>query len=820
MEPETYAEVILPLPVSGTFTYHIPDSLREKAIPGVRIIVPFGEKKSYTGVIRRIVPEPPGTFLPKEINRVLDDKPLIQEFHFQFWEWMSDYYLCTLGEVMDAALPGGLKPAHHFSYSVHSGFKEPGALTDKERNMFFYIHQHPGITDDELGKEFGKRNAPKLIRSLLEKNALTEKSLMVDPYKPRTLRYIRISPGLTEQALQQMPETLKQAKRQWEMFTACAADWSPGETPPSFLKSGLLKKHPYPGALTSLKEKGILEEYELPVSRLERGEEKAAHLKHLTPAQQQVLENILELFREKNTVLLHGVTSSGKTEIYFHLIREQLTLGKQVLYLLPEIAITGQMIHRLKEAFGDLAGIYHSRYSDAERIETWLNLSGNDASKPLKIVLGVRAAVFLPFREPGLIIVDEEHETSYKQDSTSPRYHARDAAVMLGHLTGAKVLLGSATPSLESYYNARTGKYGLTELKERYTRIAMPEIRVVDMKKMYKRREVRGHLSHELHEAVEEALQEGEQVILFQNRRGFSPYIQCADCGWIPYCKHCDVALTYHKNSNRLVCHYCGYNIPVPTRCPSCASTHLHTRGFGTEKIEEEIRLLFPEAHPTRLDLDTARSRKQYLSIIQDFEEQKTNILIGTQMITKGLDFGHVRVVGILNADNLLHFPDFRAWERSFQLMAQVSGRAGRKDKRGRVFIQTYDPGHPVITDVLKHDYFHMYNTQLQERRLFHYPPFYRLIRITLKHRNNDAVNRAATELTSLLRKNFRNNVLGPQYAFIPRVRNRYIKQILLKLERHTDKSTAKTILQQFEQYLRETPAYRGIQFINDVDPL
>lgn len=820
MEPETYAEVILPLPVSGTFTYHIPDSLREKATPGVRIIVPFGEKKSYTGVIRRIVPEPPGTFLPKEIDRVLDDKPLIQEFHFQFWEWMSDYYLCTLGEVMDAALPGGLKPVHHFSYSVNTGFKEPGALTDKEKNMFFYIHHHPGIPDDELGKKFGKRNTPKLIRSLLEKEAITEKSLMVDPYKPRTLRYIRISPGLTEQTLQQLPETLKRAKRQWELFTACAADWSPGETPPSFLKSELLNKYPYPGALASLKEKGILEEYELPVSRLERGEEKAAHLKQLTPAQQQVLENIRQLFREKNTVLLHGVTSSGKTEIYFHLIREQLIQGKQVLYLLPEITITGQMIHRLKEAFGDLAGIYHSRYSDAERIETWLNLSGNDAGKPLKVVLGVRAAVFLPFREPGLIIVDEEHETSYKQDSTSPRYHARDAAVMLGHLTGAKVLLGSATPSLESYYNARTGKYGLAELKERYTRIAMPEIRVVDMKKMYKRREVRGHLSHELHKAIEEALQEGEQVILFQNRRGFSPYIQCADCGWIPYCKHCDVALTYHKNSNRLICHYCGYNIPVPTRCPSCESTHLHTRGFGTEKIEEEIRLLFPEAHSTRLDLDTARSRKQYLSIIQDFEKQKTNILIGTQMITKGLDFGHVRVVGILNADNLLHFPDFRACERSFQLMAQVSGRSGRKDKRGHVFIQTYDPAHPIITDVLKHDYFHMYSTQLQERRLFHYPPFYRLIRITLKHRKKDAVNRAADELASLLRKNFRNNVLGPQYAFIPRVRNRYIKQILLKLEQYTDKSTAKTILQQFEQYLRETPAYRGIQFINDVDPL
>ncbi len=820
MEPETFAEVILPLPVSGTFTYLIPDALRGQAVAGVRVIVPFGEKKSYTGVIRRLTHDPPSTFRPKEISRVLDRYPLLNESHFRFWEWMAGYYLCTVGEVMDAALPAGLKPAHHFTYTANARFKDLSALPEQERNLFLYIHQHPGVMDTELAKEFGKRKAPRLVRILLAKKAVIEESTMVDTYKPRTVRYIRISPRLTEEELQQLPEKLKRARRQWELFAACAGDWSPGKPPPSFLKSGLLKRYPYPGALASLKEKGILEEYELPVSRLERGEEKTPVLKELTPAQQQTLEDIRNLFAAKNTVLLHGVTSSGKTEIYFHLIGEQLARGKQVLYLLPEIAITGQMIHRLKEAFGALAGIYHSRYSDAERIEAWLNLPGHGDAKPLMIVLGVRAAIFLPFHDPGLIIVDEEHETSYKQDTTAPRYHARDAAVMLGHLTGAKVLLGSATPSLETYYNARTGKYGLTELKERYTRIAMPEIRVVDMKKMYKRRAVRGHLSRELHDAMTNALQEGEQVILFQNRRGFSPYIQCADCGWIPYCKHCDVSLTYHKNGNRLICHYCGYSIDVPSQCPACGSTHLHTRGFGTEKIEEEIRLLFPEARPARLDLDTARSKKQYLSIIEDFEQQKTNILIGTQMITKGLDFGHVRVVGILNADNLLHFPDFRAWERSFQLMAQVSGRAGRKDKQGLVFIQTYDPQHPVIADVLKHDYFHMYSTQLQERRLFRYPPFYRLIRITLKHRKSDTVARAATELASLLRKDFPGHVLGPQYAFIPRLRNLYIKQILLKLARSSDKATAKNTLQQFEKYLQETPSFRGIQFINDVDPL
>ncbi len=820
MESETYADILLPLPVSGTFTYHVPASLLPDVMPGVRVIVPFGKKKSYTGLIRNIPARPPEGFQPKEITSVLDTKPLLNDVHFSFWEWMAGYYLCTPGEVMDAALPGGLKPAHHFSYHIHPGFKDIKSLTPGEREIFFFVEQHPAILDDALLKQFRHRKTPSLLKSLLKKKALSEEGVMVNTYKQKTNHYVCLSSDLSEEELHQLPETLKHAKRQWELFSSCTSGWIPGESPPSFLKHDLLQRYPYPGALTQLKKKGILEEYELPVSRLERGDVKQVQLKKLTPIQQKTYETINYLFREKDTVLLHGVTSSGKTEIYFRLIRDQLNQGKQVLYLLPEIAITGQMIDRLKEAFGDLAGIYHSRYSDAERIETWRNLAGQDENKPLQIILGVRSAIFLPFRNLGLIIVDEEHETSYKQDATNPRYHARDAAVMLGILSGAKILLGSATPSLESYFNARTGKYGLAVMKERYTNIAMPEVQVVDMKKVYKHRQVRGHLSGELYQALREALEEKEQVILFQNRRGFSPYIQCADCGWIPYCKNCDVSLTYHKNENRLVCHYCGYSIPVPTRCPSCGSTHLHTRGFGTEKIEDEIKLMFPEARPARLDLDTTRSKKQYLSIIRNFEEQKTDVLIGTQMITKGLDFAHVRIVGILNADNLLHFPDFRAWERSYQLMAQVSGRAGRKDKRGHVFIQTYDPEHPVINDVLNNDYYHMYITQLKERKIFHYPPFFRLIRITLKHRKDETVTCAAEELAIQLRKIFQNNVLGPEYAFIPRIRNRYIKQLLLKLERNADKVQAKDILQHFEQHLHDTPEYKGIQFINDVDPL
>ncbi len=820
MAAESFAEVLLPLPVQSLFTYRIPPALQKQVIPGVRVIVPFGEKRSFTGLVRRLAGQPPQDFAPKDIEQVLDPSPLVGETHFRFWEWMASYYLCSPGEVMNAALPAGLKPAHHFTYRISNDFRNLALLDDKERDLFFRIEHAPGITEEELLKHYAKRKLGLLLKSLLAKKAVIEEGVMIDTYKPRTEKYIRISPALTEEALDRLPDILKRARKQWEIFTECAAGWTPGEPPHVFLKSDLLRKHPSPSSLKELIRKGILEEYETPVSRLERGRAGEMQLYELNDGQQRVLEEIHALFREKNTVLLHGITSSGKTEIYFHLIREILEQGKQVLYLLPEIAITGQMIDRLKKAFGDLAGIYHSRYNDRERVETWKNLAGHDSAKPLQIILGVRSAVFLPFRNPGLIIVDEEHEASYKQDATAPRYHARDAAVVLGHLTGAKVLLGSATPSLESYFNARTGKYGLTELHERYGGIRPPDVRVVDMRRAYKQRRVRGHLSVPLYEAMRQALDVGEQVILFQNRRGFSPYVQCADCGWIPYCKNCDVSLTYHRHEDRMVCHYCGYKAPVPRICPSCGSTHIRTRGFGTEKIEEEIGLLFPDARPARLDLDTAGTRSRYLSIIRDFEEGRTNIFIGTQMITKGLDFGHVRVVGILNADNLLHFPDFRAWERSYQLMAQVSGRAGRKGEQGHVYIQTYDPEHPVIRDVLNHDYFHMYQTQLRERKTFRYPPFYRLIRITLKHRKRETVDAAAATLAERLRKAFANNVLGPEYAFLPRIRNRYIKQILLKLERNADKDRARSILTSFEEHLRTTKGFSGISFINDVDPV
>ncbi len=820
MAAAPYAEVLLPLPVAGPFTYAVPEALREQVAPGMRVIVPFGDKHRYVGLVRRPARRPPEDITPKALEQILDPSPLVTETHFRFWEWMADYYLCSAGEVMNAALPAALKPAHRLTYRLRPGFTDLAGLDRKERDLLFRIEAAPGITVDELEKHFSKRLLARLLPALLQKGAIIEEGRLDDPYRPRTEKYVRLNPALTKKELDALPERLKRAPKQWEIFVTLQGGRPPGEAAPAIPKRQLLQQHPSPAALKGLLDKGIAVEEERPLSRLERGSAHAVELQTLTPAQQTTLEEIRAAFKEKNTVLLHGITSSGKTEIYFHLIREMLKQEKQVLYLLPEIAITGQMIERLKKAFGALAGIYHSRYSDRERAETWKNLAGHDEAPPLQIVLGVRSAVFLPFRRLGLIIVDEEHETSYKQDATAPRYHARDAAVVLGHLTGAKVLLGSATPALESYFNARTGKYGLAELHERYGNILPPEIRVVDMKKSYKQRRVRGHLSVPLYEAVRQALNEEEQVILFQNRRGFSPYVQCADCGWIPYCKHCDVSLTYHQARRSLVCHYCGYTETVPSRCPQCGSTHIRTRGFGTEKIEEEVRLLFPDARPARLDLDTAGTKKDYLRIIRDFEEGRTNIFIGTQMITKGLDFGHVRVVGILNADNMLHFPDFRAWERSYQLMAQVSGRAGRRDRQGLVIIQTYDPAHPVIRDVIRHDYFHMYREQLKERKLFRYPPFYRLIRIILKHRKQETVDEAAATLAGQLRKSFGNNVLGPEYAFIPRLRNRYIKQILLKLERNADKSRAKEILTAFEEHLRNTPRYKGIAFINDVDPV
>ncbi len=817
MTPATYVDVLLPRPLEGTFTYAVPEGMSVTA--GVRVVVPFGQRQRLTGLVRRRAPAPPAGMEIKPVEQVLDDQPLVTETHFRFWEWMADYYLCTPGEVMDAALPAGLLPTFHLTYRTNPAFGDLATLDEKERELFFLLEGREELTREELEKIVPGRRLTGLLRSLLEKGAVVEGGRLVDTFRPRTEKYVRLRFVPTPERLEVLAGELRRAPRQWEMVLTLAGGES-GGAPPLLLRRELLQRHPSPAALRALIDKGLAEEVERTVSRLERGTPGRVDLHELTPPQQQALGEIRRAFRDHPTVLLHGITSSGKTEIYFHLIHDQLRQGRQVLYLLPEIAITGQMIDRLRRAFGDLAGIYHSRYNDRERVEVWRNVAGLDTVKPLAIVLGVRSALFLPFRQLGLIIVDEEHETTYKQDATAPRYHARDAAVVLGRLMGAPVLLGSATPALETYYNARTGKYALVELQERYGQLLPPEVQVVDMKKSYKQRRVKGHLSVPLYEAVRRALDEGEQVILFQNRRGFSPYIQCEECGWIPYCRHCDVSLTYHQQERRLVCHYCGYTEPLPSQCPQCGSSRLRTRGFGTEKVEEEVRLLFPDARPARLDLDTAGTRKNYLRILRDFEEGRTNIFIGTQMITKGLDFGRVQVVGILNADNMLHFPDFRAWERSYQLMAQVSGRAGRRDRRGKVIIQTFDPGHPVLRDVMNHDYFHMYREQLRERRQFRYPPFYRLIRIILKHRRQATVEAAATALAQQLRRSFGDLVLGPEYAFIPRLRNRYIQQIMLKIKRNTDREKARSILLRFEEQLHTRPEYKGLTFINDVDPV
>ena len=737
-----FADVILPVPLDGCFTYAIPQQWRDSVKTGQRVLVPFGRNKQHVGIIAKLHDVKPQDYEVKDILQLIDSDPVLLPVQLALWQWISTYYMSPIGEVYKAALPAGLKAE--------------------------------------------------------------------DGYRPKTETYIRLTEPYRSEAAQHMAlNMLQRAPKQLKALTDFLFLAEGAVTRDELLNEGHTLQ-----TVTMLVKRGILETYEVEVGRLNHGGEPHPELvKKLSPAQETAYNEILMSFLKKKVTLLHGVTSSGKTEIYIHLIQREIDQHRQVLYLLPEIALTVQMMDRLHRVFGDRLGIYHSKYSDAERVEIWQKqLSGH----PYDVILGARSAVFLPFQNLGLVIVDEEHETSFKQQDPMPRYHARSAAIMLG----AKVLLGTATPSMESYHNARTGKYGYVQLTQRHQGIELPEIQVVDIKDLQHRKMMTGPFSPLLLARVREALQRGQQAILFQNRRGYAPMIECKACGWVPHCQNCDVSLTFHRQMNQLVCHYCGAVYQVPVVCPACGGTDLKTRGYGTEKIEADVRDIFPEARISRMDLDTTRTRNAYERIISDFGSGRTNLLIGTQMISKGLDFDRVSVVGILNADTMLSYPDFRAHEHAYMMMAQVSGRAGRKGSRGLVILQTRQPQLPIIQQVVRGDYESLYSSLCAERQQFHYPPYYRLIAVYLKHRSDALTETAAQELGFRLRQWFGSRVLGPDKPGVARVKSLCIRKLVLKLENGLNLADVRRYLALAQQQMLQDKRYASLQIYYDVDPL
>ena len=818
-----YVDVLLPLPLANWYTYSLPESLEGQVQTGSRVIVPFGKKKFYTALVANVHYCPPEGYEIKEVTEVLDTRPVLLPQQFRLWKWMASYYLCTMGDVYKAALPSGMKLESETIVTANPDYEATTPLTPREQQVLDLLTQDPEQCITQLEKRLNvTRNILPVINNLLAKGAISVKEELKRNYKPKTEIRVKLSPdSQTEERLHQLFDELGRAPKRLALlmkYLELSGFFTDKASLREVSKKELLTRaDATPTIFNGLVEKGIFETYLYEVGRLDREQTRTVAINPLNPAQQAAYDAILSHFREKNVCLLHGVTSSGKTEIYIHLIRQAIENGQQVLYLLPEIALTTQITERLKRVFGGRIGIYHSKFPDAERVEIWQKQLRPEGH--YDIILGVRSSVFLPFHNLGLIIVDEEHETTYKQQDPAPRYHARDTAIMLASIYGAKVLLGTATPSIDSYHNALAGKYGLVTLNERYKDIRLPEIRIVDIKELARKKMMNGPFSPELLAAVRQALERHEQVILFQNRRGFAPMIECKVCGWVPKCKNCDVSLTYHKGLNQLTCHYCGYTYAVPRSCPACGSVELVNRGFGTEKIEDNIREIFPDAKVARMDLDTTRSRSAYERIIADFEAGKTHILIGTQMVSKGLDFDHVSVVGILNADNMLNYPDFRAHERAFQLMAQVAGRAGRRDKRGLVILQTKSPDLPVIHQVVTNDYKQMYEDQTAERKLFHYPPFCRFIYVYLKHRKEDVVTQAADTLAAWLRTAFGDKVLGPDKPPVGRIQMLFIKKIVIKLDLNMSGTKVRDYLLSVQRQLIEDERFRSLVVYYDVDP-
>ncbi len=748
-----YADVILPLALRGRFTYIIPEEILGSVAPGVRVTVPFGPRNLYSGIVCTVHNNAPETKNIKNISKVLDEIPVINETQLKLWHWISEYYLCSEGEVMKAALP----------------------------------------SDTSLNN-----------------------------YKPRLETQIELARNFTDAELNLMLDSLSKAPRQQELIVTYLrlTGFAQGSQILALPKELLLRESgSSAGAIEILIKKQIFRTKSISKTRLNDSDSYKEPVKKLSDAQYVAFQAVKSEFATKEVTLLHGITSSGKTELYIHLIEEQLKLGKQVLYMLPEIALTTQIILRLKKHFGSVTGVYHSRFSDPEKVEIWKRVADNDPVNGYRLILGVRSSIFLPFSDLGLVIVDEEHDGSYKQHDPAPRYHARDSAIMLAALHEAKTILGSASPSIESYNNAVNGKYGLTELKERFGFIKLPSIIVANTREAYRKKLMVSHFTPELLNAMDEALGNVEQIILFQNRRGFSPYIECSECGWIPVCHQCAVNMTYHKSIGKLVCHYCGYTTDMPSKCDSCHSTAMVTKGFGTEKIEDEIKIVFPDARVARMDQDTTRNKNSFNKIIKAFEERRIDILIGTQMISKGLDFENLTVVGVLNADNLLNYPDFRAHERSFQLMEQVSGRAGRRQKQGKVVIQTSDPANKIVRLVLRHDYYNMFRMQAEERMTFNYPPFCRMVKISIKHKDIALLNHFSSLLANDLLDSFGKRVLGPESPVISKVQLWYIKTIMIKIEREKPQKKAKRLITEAIERLEKEKGASSLKIAIDVDP-
>ena len=815
-----FAEIILPIASPKLYTYAIPGHLEDKIQIGQRVIVEV-RRKLYTGIVETLHNKRP-EYEVKEIIDILDDRPFIKPLHLEFWHWIADYYMCTIGEVYTAALPPSLRLEGEQRLWLTTTDLHGIILTPAEEQIIKLL-QKQSYTLTDLRKKLDIKNILHHINRLVEKGLVRSSQQVENPYKPRTEKFVRLNPGIKSQSqLDDIIKSMGRAKKQLELLLAyiSLARFNFASPAKEVKYKDLLHRVNSPSAFKALLDKGIFQIYEKPVLRLGGGQV-SQQINPLTPAQRRAHDEITKLFEEKNVVLLHGVTSSGKTEIYIHLIKEQLAKGKQVLYLLPEIAITSQIVARLQAVFGDQVGFYHSRLNDNERAEVWQRLNNWLAGKePYKIIIGVRSAIFLPFHNLGLVIVDEEHENTYKQFDPAPRYNARDAAIMLSSLLGVKVLLGTATPSLESYQNALNGKYGLVELIERYAGIELPQIILADTRQAQKKKQMRGIFHPLLLDKIDQSLKGKKQVILFRNRRGFAPYLECQDCGWIPKCKHCDVSLTYHKDTNKLVCHYCGYTIEAPRRCQKCGSFRLQLRSFGTERVEDDLKILFPGARIQRLDLDTTRGKYAHSHIIEQFQNHEIDILVGTQMVTKGLDFENVSLVGILNADSLINYPDFRSIERAFHLMVQVSGRAGRKGAQGMVIIQTSHPDHPVFHYVVENDYQGMFRWLSAERKAFFYPPYSRLIKIIIRHKDEALVDNFATMLAADLRKFLAHRVLGPQYPPVKKVQNWYRKEILIKLEPRSKLGRIKQKILERTNNLRQLEDFYKLHVIFDVDPM
>jgi len=818
-----FANVILPVPISRLFTYRIPDEYFTEVGPGKRVIVQFGARRFYSAIVHDVHSIKPEGYEIKDIISVLDEKPVVNAIQLKFWVWIAAYYMCSFGEVMKAALPSGLKLESETKVFFNPDYVAETQLGEAEELILNLLSDRNSLAVQDIAKTYKKRDLLKIIKKLVDEGALFIEESLRDRHRNKTETFVELMPHLYHEAeLKQVFDALSKAPKQLQVlmtFVQLSGIFTPKASEVS--KKALLADIPSSGeVLKTMEKKGIFRTYEK-ASVSDFTSLDADHiLKPLSTGQHTALYKVKSAFESNPVALLHGYTASGKTELYIYLIDEQIKAGKQVLYLLPEIALTTQIINRLKGAFGEKVGIYHSKFSDSDRVKVWKGLVDKNTQHNYQIILGVRSSVLLPYDNLGLIIVDEEHENTYKQFDPAPRYNARDAAIVLAQMHGAKVLLGTATPSVESYFNAKNGKYGLVQLFERYSKVELPEITIVNTEDARVRKQMKSHFHPILLESIKVALDTGEQVILFQNRRGFSPYFQCKDCQAIPKCKHCDVSLTYHKNLGELVCHYCGYSTSKISHCDSCGSNSMVMHGFGTEKIEDELALFFPGRRIARMDLDSTRSRKAYEELIADFENHELDILVGTQMVTKGLDFDNVSLVGVLEADHLLNFPDFRAYERSFQLMSQVSGRAGRKNKRGKVLIQTTDPSNYIINDVINNDFTHTYQTQIGERQTFGYPPFTRLIQLTLKHKNQALLDQAADHLAVSLRKTFGTRVYGPEYPIVSRISNWYQKNILLKIERQSSLIKAKELILKDIQTLTAHPDFHSVIVQPDVDPM